>query len=357
MRRKQLLVRLALGTVLASAACEKAGSPTRAQTAQGSGGQGSGGQSSGGQGSGGQGSGGQSGATAAAAVPGLAVCERPESAQFDAGSNAWYVSCMAKPDVAGDGYIAKLNASGDAVVTEKFVADLNEPKGIRIRGGKLYVSDVTELVTIDVATGRTLGKTSVVGVHPDVPSSPFLNDVAVSQATGNVYVSDNRNDTLYRFNADGGAAQLLVKSPSLEAPNGLLVDERPGITPRLLVAAMGPGLSSGRTDKLGAVLAIALSDLDDGDGRVEVTFVSQRIGNLDGIELDGGDLLVTDTYGGRLMRVSLSSTTPHFGEGDAHIVRQGFARSADLGIDPATRRALVPQLSAGTLVLVDLRAP
>jgi hypothetical protein len=333
MRQEQLLGRLALGIGLASAACEKAETSTLALSAQSSG-----------------------ALSGSAAAPALAVCERPESAQFDAGSNAWYVSCMAKPDVAGDGFIAKLNAAGDAIVTEKFTTGLNEPKGIRIRGGKLYVSDVTELVTIEVATGRALGKTSVVGAHPEVPSSPFLNDVAVSEATGNVYVSDNRNDTLYRFDADGGAPRLLVKSPSLEAPNGLLVDERPGVTPRLLVAAMGPGLASGRTDKLGAVLAIALGDLDDGDGRVEVTYVSQRIGNLDGIELDAGDLLVTDTYGGRLMRVSPTSTTPHFGEGDAQIVRQGFARGADLGFDPARRRALVPQLSNGTVVLVDLSA-
>jgi hypothetical protein len=215
---------------------------------------------------------------------------------------------------------------------------------------------VTELVTIEVATGRVLAKASIVGIHPDVPSSPFLNDVAVSEATGNVYVSDNRNDTLYRFNAEGAAPRLLVKSPSLEAPNGLLVDERPGVPPRLLVAAMGPGLASGRTDKLGAVLAIALSDLDDGDARIEVTFVTQRIGNLDGIELDAADLLLTDTYGGRLLRVTPTSTTPQFGQGDAKIVRQGFSRSADHGFDPATRRALVPQLSNGTVVLVDLNA-
>ena len=333
MRQEQLLGRLVLGMVLASAACEKTETSTLALTAQ------------------------TSGSAAPAPAPELAVCERPESAQFDAGSNAWYVSCMGKPDIAGDGFIAKLNAAGDAVVNAKFSTGLNEPKGIRIRGGKLYVSDVTELVTLEVTTGRTLAKASVVGIHPDVASSPFLNDVAVSEATGNVYVSDNRNDTLYRFSSAGSAPRLLVKSPSLEAPNGLLVDERPGVTPRLLIAAMGPGLASGRTDKLGAVLAVALGDLDDGDGRIEVTYVSQRIGNLDGIELDAGDLLVTDTYGGRLLRVSPTSTTPLFGQGDAQIVRQGFARSADLGFDPARRRALVPQLANGTVVPVDLGAP
>lgn len=343
MRREQLLRGLALGIGLVNAGCEKTETATQALTAQ------SGAAQSGGAA--------QNVSAGAAPAPGvLAVCERPESAQFDATSNAWYVSCMAKPDVTGDGFIAKLNAAADSVVTEKFSTGLNEPKGIRIRAGKLYVSDVTELVTVDVVTGRTLDKTSIVGVHPDVPSSPFLNDVAVSEATGNVYVSDNRNDALYRFNADGSAPRLLAKSPSLEAPNGLLLDERPGMTPRLLVAAMGPGLTSGRTDKLGAVLAIDLSDLDDGDGRIEVTYVSQRIGNLDGIELDAGDLLLTDTYGGRLLRVSPTSTTPHFGQGDAQILRQGFARSADLGVDVAGRRALVPQLANGTVVLVDLSA-
>ncbi len=344
MSREKCLGPLVLGVALASAACEKTESSTQALTPPSTAVPSPISTSS------------AAPAASAAATPvALAVCERPESAHFDAASNAWYVSCMAKPDVPGDGFIAKLNAAADSVVSEKFTPGLNEPKGIRIRAGKLYVSDVTELVTIDVGTGRVLGKASVAGIHPDVPSSPFLNDVAVSEATGNVYVSDNRNDTLYLFNAEGGAPRLLFKSPSLEAPNGLLVDERPGVRPRLLVAAMGPGLASGRTDKLGAVLAIDLDDFDDGD-RVNVTYVSQRIGNLDGIELDGDDVLVTDTYGGRLMRVSPTSTTRHFGQGDAHIVRQGYSRAADLGFDPATRRALVPQLSSGTVVLVELNA-
>src|SRR5688500_3303047 len=110
MSQKQLLGRLALGISLTSTACEKTETSPQALTPP---------------------------------APGtLAVCERPESAQFDAVSNAWYVSCMAKPDVAGDGFIAKLNAAADSVVTEKFTTGLNEPKGIRIRAGKLYISDV-----------------------------------------------------------------------------------------------------------------------------------------------------------------------------------------------------------------------
>ena len=99
MRQKQLLCGLSLSIGLASAACERTETSTQALTPQ-------------------------SGTAAPAPAPDtLPVCERPESALFDAASKAWYVSCMAKPDVAGDGYIAKLNAAGDAIATEKFVQD------------------------------------------------------------------------------------------------------------------------------------------------------------------------------------------------------------------------------------------
>lgn len=155
----------------------------------------------------------------------ISVCERPESAYFDAGTSAWYVSCQAKADVADDGYVSKLNADATAVVTERFISGLDDPKGIRVQSGKLYVSNVNELVTADVLTGAILATTSVVGIDARVAPSPFLNDVAVDPATGDVYVSDSCSDTIYRFDADGGSPQLLIQSPLLEGPNGLLVDD------------------------------------------------------------------------------------------------------------------------------------
>jgi hypothetical protein len=190
----------------------------------------------------------------------LRVCERPESAYFDAVSDAWYVSCQAKNDVPDDGYIAKINAAGTAVVTEKFVSGLDEPKGIRVHDGKLYVSDVSELVTADVASGAKLNTVSVIGIDPRVPAASWsLNDVNVYEPTGEVYVSDNRNDILYRFDASGGSPQLLFRGPAIEGPNGLLLDTRDPARPRLLIAALGPGLdpSRGVTAKLGAVLSVA----------------------------------------------------------------------------------------------------
>jgi hypothetical protein len=287
----------------------------------------------------------------------FAVGERPESAQFDAVTNAWYVSVQGKADVPGDGYIAKLDANASAFVTERFVTGLNEPKGIRIHDGRLFVADVSELVTVEVASGEVLSRTSIIGINPQVPESPFLNDVAVRASTGYVYVSDNRNNVLYRFEPDGSGAFLLMRDDSLEAPNGLLVDESGGAQPRLLVAAQGPGLDpvAGTTELLGAVLALDIDDLNDGDGEAAVSYVSQRIGNLDGIELDGDTLLVSDIVGGRLLTVTPSNASPPpFGQGDAQVLRSGLTRSADFGFDPARRLVLVPETTSGVVTSITL---
>lgn len=287
----------------------------------------------------------------------LAVGERPESAQFDPVTNAWYVSVQGKADVPGDGYIAKLDANASAIVSERFVTGLNEPKGIRIHQGRLFVADVSDLVTIDVATGAVSSKTSVVGIDPGVPEAPFLNDVAVRASSGYVYVSDNRNNVLFRFEPDGTAPILLLSSATLEAPNGLLVDERDPDNPRLLVASLGPGLDPalGVTERLGAVYALSIADLSDNDGQATVSYLTQRIGNLDGIELSGDELIVTDVFAGRLLRVTPSDTTPPpFGEGDARVVRSGLARSADLGLDPVRGLVLVPETSSGLVTAITL---
>lgn len=295
--------------------------------------------------------------TAPVLPPGtFGVCERPESAYFDGGSSSWYVSCMAKSDVPGDGYVTRLNADATESVTARFVTDLDEPKGIRVNDGKLYVSNVDELVTADLATGERIATTSIVGIDARVPEQSSLNDVTVDPATGDVYVSDNRNDILYRFDANGASPELLVAGPVLEGPNGLLIDDRGTAGPRLLIASLGPGLNPmlGVTEKLGSVLAIDLADLNDGDDAVEATRISQRIGNLDGIERYGDDLIVSDFFAGRVLRLTPTLTTPTGDEGDGQIIRQSLANSADLGIDVDTGVIMVPETGRGTLLSIEL---
>ncbi|MET0410476.1 MAG: hypothetical protein ABW217_04245 [Polyangiaceae bacterium] len=296
-------------------------------------------------------------AAPAAPTGSFAVGERPESAQFDAVTNAWYVSVQGETDVPGDGYIAKLDANASAFITERFVTGLNEPKGIRVHDGRLFVADVTELVIIDLASAEVLSRTSIIGIGPNVPAEPFLNDVAVRASTGYVYVSDNRNNMIYRFEPDGSAPLLLLSDPNLEAPNGLLVDERDPDDPRLLVASLGPGFDPvlGTSELPGAVLSLGIIDLNDGDAQAAVSLISQRIGNLDGIEISGDDLLVSDVIGGRLLRVTpTTSSPPAVGEGNAQVLRSGLSRGADLGFDPARGLVLVPETTTGVVTSITL---
>jgi hypothetical protein len=286
---------------------------------------------------------------------------------YDAANKAWYVSCQ-EGAVAGDGYIAKLNDDGKSVATQKYIAGLNDPKGIRVNGKSLFVSDVDALVTVDLNNPATPGapvRTPVVGVGgaDAIPAADlFLNDVAVDPADGKVYVSDTPNNAIFRFEADGTGPVLVVKDPQVEAPNGLLVQDS-----TLLIGAFGPGIDRNAgfiTDKLGAVIAVPLATVNNlGDGVTiaagSFAFISQRVGNLDGLELDtNGDLILTDFFGGRLFTVDPTSptpgSTPAFGQGDAVPLQNGFALSADIGFDPARRLVAVPETGNGNVQFIDL---
>ncbi len=336
--------------------------------------------------------------SAPAPTPGvLKVCERPESAAYDPTTEAWYVSCQLKSDVAGDGLIVQINRDATEVVTPDLIVGLDEPKGIAISGDLLFVSNVKELVVANISSGEIVTRTTVVGISPDVPEAPFLNDVALDPETNEVYVSDNRNNLIFRFDAEGKNPVVFAKGLDLEAPNGLLVDRRDEANPRLLVAGMGPGPNAmlGVTDKLGLVYALALStdvpvEVDAGVATdagaiadagafatdasldaaistpvpdsgavapaVVVGYLSPRIGNLDGMAIDGDSLIVTDFFAGRVLRVTPSTGTPVFNEGDALIVKQSLQRAADVGIDTERRTALVPETNNGAVVLLDLTA-
>ena len=77
-----------------------------------------------------------------------------------------------------------------------WVTGLNAPKGIAISNdnSKLYVSDITELVQIDIASGKIIKRFNA-------PGSSFLNDV-VADSHGNIYVSDTDTNTIYKLDTN-----------------------------------------------------------------------------------------------------------------------------------------------------------
>lgn len=121
----------------------------------------------------------------------------PESVLYHAGKDKEYVfvSLIDGQDptaVDGKGGIALISVDGK-VVNRDWVTGLNAPKGMAVKDGLLYVSDITELVAIDIA------KAKVVARYP-VKDSSFLNDVAVHE--GNIYVSDSKTARVHKLAGD-----------------------------------------------------------------------------------------------------------------------------------------------------------
>jgi hypothetical protein len=253
----------------------------------------------------------------------------PESVYFDAESNQIFVSSVAggAGDKDGNGWISTIHfdALGRPVVT-KLISGLNAPKGIRVKDGALFVSDIDVVLKIDVATGALLERV-------EVPGSVFLNDVAIDDA-GRVYVSDLLASKIYVL--ENGVPSIFAEGPQLESPNGLLVHDG-----KLVVTTWGLIIDPATfgSKEPGHVLTIDLATK-------ALAFVTPApLGHLDGLELaSNGDFLVSDWVAGKVFRVTQ--------DGQASLVAEGFKNSADIGLRGET--LLVPAMSSSEVIAIEL---
>lgn len=260
--------------------------------------------------------------------PVTAGYENPESAFFHKGT--WYVSNLGgftvdPTEKDGDGFISKIGP--DELVTTRWVTGLHAPKGLRVHKGLLWVADVEQVVAIDLTSGHVRRTIRVKG-------APFLNDVDVDPATGHVYATDTFGNKIWRI--AGPSATVFLSSPKLEAPNGILV-ERSG----LLVTAFGPNPDpmTFQTEQPGRVVRV--------DRVTKAIYpMSERIGNLDGIERDGRDLLVSDFWGGQILRVHSDGTSEQ--------VMRVLPTAADIGWDSKRRILGLPQMAANAVAFFEL---
>ena len=139
--------------------------------------------------------------------------------------------------------------------------------------GKLYVSDITDLVEIDIANGQISNRYSV-------PGSAFLNDV----------VSDAGTNATYKFDSSSRSSiQIWLQNPGLNSPNGLHIDNH--------------------TNKL-VVVGGSLSLVDLANKTISDLGIQVPIGSLDGIEADTAKNLyyVTDWTAGKVYAVNSDGT-------------------------------------------------
>lgn len=161
------------------------------------------------------------------------VMQVPESVCYDPQNEVLYVSNIkGKPtEKDGEGFISKLSTEGE-VLNLEWVTGLDAPKGMGVYEGKLYVTNIDEIVEIDIEQGAISNRYPLEGAK-------FANDIAIN-GEGVVYASGMSTGRVYSLK--DGNAQVWLESDKLKSPNGLFTTENElmiGIDGAVLKAAYG----------------------------------------------------------------------------------------------------------------------
>ena len=259
----------------------------------------------------------------------------PESVAYDPKAKVLYVSQFGGTELKpaekdGNGKISKVSLDGK-ILEDRFLPPagetMNKPKGIWVKGDRLWVTDIDVVWLFDLKTRK--------GRKLPVPGITFANDPAV--AGNSLYVSDNRVDRLYRIEP----ADFLS---SKEAPQVSIVLAGKGVSPNGLYPGKGgsllmAGFVSPKEPR--GVYSLAKSG--------ELKELTEAIGRLDGLyQMQDGSILATDWDSGALIHWSEKS-------GVAKLVT-GFKGPADFAVAPDRKglTVFVPDLPASQVRIVRL---
>jgi len=257
----------------------------------------------------------------------------PESVAYDPKAKVLYTgqwSELKPPDKDGKGRISKLSLDGK-VLEDRFLPahgeTLHKPKGIWVRGERLWVTDIDAVWVFDLKSRK--------GRKLDLPGMGFANDPAVQG--GALFISDNRNDLLYRvepadfLNLEGRPEIAVVFAGKSINPNGVY-PARDGSL--LVVGFLSPKQARG-------IYSVSKSG--------DIKTLAKEIGRLDGVyQMRDGSLLVTDWNSG-----SLSHWSPQTG---MRALASGFKGPADFCVIPDEKglTVVVPDLVQSQLRFIRL---
>jgi len=136
----------------------------------------------------------------------------PESVIYDDSSGIVFVSnIVGSPSVKdGKGFISKISVDGQ-IIEKEWITGLDAPKGMAIYGNKLFVTNIDEIVEIDIAKSTILK-------HYPITGASFLNDLAVDEK-GILYFTDTQKSSVYYFS--NGKATKWLEDKLFAGANGL----------------------------------------------------------------------------------------------------------------------------------------
>lgn len=224
-----------------------------------------------------------------------------ESVLFDESTGTIYVSNIGGQDPQakdGKGSIAIIDNAGK-IVNPAWVKGLNSPKGMGIANGKLYVTDVDQLVEIDIATAKVIKKHKVEGAQ-------FLNDLATHD--GKVYFTDMNTGKVHLF--DAGAVTTI--SEGNETINGIAI------------AADG------------TIYGLDASGLKKWNADGTTTIVNANITGGDGLVILGDGNFIASRWQGEIWFANDSTQTLMLD------TKAAESNTADIGYIPSEKIVLVP---------------
>lgn len=208
--------------------------------------------------------------------------EMPESVVADSNSDWIYVSNIVNRTTPG--YISRVSKNGK-LDKLKWLEGLNQPCGLAIFDGKLYVGDQDKVHIIDIEKAQIIESLSVEGAQT-------LNDVAIDE-NGKVFVSDVMNGNIYTI--ENNKLIIWIENSNISHPNGLYVDGR-----YLIVANMAEEINQDASPKIpGSVYKIDIPSKS-----IELIKSSYQLGGLDGVAKVGEKYIITNNSGGELYAIS-----------------------------------------------------
>ncbi|MEB2784703.1 SMP-30/gluconolactonase/LRE family protein [Algoriphagus persicinus] len=136
-----------------------------------------------------------------------------ESVLYDAATGKIYVANIEgdPSEKDGKGSISILDKDGK-IVNQNWVTGLNAPKGMGITNGNLYVTDIDQVVEINLESGKIIKKYAVEG-------GKFLNDLATYD--GKVYFTDMNTGKVHLLDA----GKISTVTEGHESINGIAIGE------------------------------------------------------------------------------------------------------------------------------------
>lgn len=228
----------------------------------------------------------------------------PESAFYHKADKTIYVSniCGIPNEKDGVGYISKLNIKGEFIEKE-WVKGLNAPKGINIYKGKLYVTDIDEVLEIDLKTGSILKRYKNI-------NATAINDVAIDKK-GKVFITDTKTNCIFFIGKD--SLEVFIQSDDISRVNGAWVYKN-----QLLFGSKNNLVSLNLLTK-------------------KIQNITENTGYIDGIVSIGKNRIIISDWKGKIQYIHVGKEIENL----LNTTSLGIY-AADLGYVPRKKTLLVP---------------